>query len=239
MSDDKIHCPFCGQEMEPVCEERRLHVSLLRKRSFYDVYMRCPQCGAQGPKIQLALNQDEALLAAAAKAKHVEHWYIPHDESGVVHPERLEGLGIDEMEELAHLWHEAKHGRVSVWPVAPGADYWHLQVYGDNEYTEEGKYLGQHLDVKLQRRKFRVVSSPFGSNEFRSKKEALEKIEQRWPGLGLSAKLEEHAVRLDDGRVIQAEVATGDLEGETIVPDEAPAWEKHIADVKDKKEDEE
>lgn len=218
--EDKIQCPWCGDEMTPRVEEIQARVGLFKKKHFYTIAMKCQNCGARGPEISCVMNQDEGLLMAARAAQRVIPDWIPHDETGQIRHERLEKMDVEEMEELAHIWHEARHGRTCIYPMAPGSTYWHLQVYGEHNYDENDVYTGQRVHVRAVPRRFRVTASPFGSNDFRTLQEIKDEVEKRWPGMGLAAQIERHIVEMDDGGKKLVDVESDTLCGSTVVPDE-------------------
>ena len=219
MDDNKITCPWCGGLMEPICEEKKLLINLLRKRTFYNVALRCIECGAQGPEISLAANQDMGLEAAIRAARRPRAAWEPYDRECIAQPEKMEALGIEEAKELAHIWHEARHGRVSVWPVKPGEIYYKVQARGLAMYDDEDKYIGQRIKIDLTQRIF-MAGQSWGANCFRTKEEAMAEADRRWPGI----QLEPESVRSDvttlAGTEVRRAVETGDMHGETTATDE-------------------
>lgn len=219
MDDNKICCPWCGGLMEPVCEKQRLLVNLLRKKTFYSIAMRCIECGAQGPEISLVADQDEGLLAAARAAKEPPQSWTPYDRDGIIQPEKLEAMGIEECEELAHIWHEARHGRVSVWPVKPGEIYYKIQARGMPMYDDKDRYIGQRIKIDLTQRIF-MAGQSWGASCFRTKEEAMAEAERRWPGIQLEPESLRNFVKTLAGTTVRRAVETGDMHGETTATDE-------------------
>ena len=245
--EEMISCPYCGSEMEPVCEERKILTGLFRKTSFYTIYMRCTKCGAQGPSMENLLNQEEGLLAAAQAAAPMPTW-APFDRYGIVKPERLPALGVKEMEELAHLWHAAREGRVSVWPVKPGERYWRLSSHGENKYTEEGDYIGQDISFNLMVRQFRPGQT-WDANDFATRAEAIAAAERRWPGVQVTPANEVRAVQTSTGLTENVTVPNGNMTGKIFVKEDRPGvtkeqlegeedalWNEAMAKVNEQKE---
>lgn len=209
MSEQIYACPWCGQELEPACEEHPVRIGL-KKRMFYDMYLRCPNCGAQAPKVQSVMNQEEGLLAAAAAAEFRKPFLQAYDRACQAGTEPLD------TEAESGILSAAQEGRVSVWPVKPGDVYYKLDVGGSNAYDQDDNLIGQKIRVNLLRRTFRVSSPPWGPSEFATKEEALEAIAKRWPGIKMEEAEETHKIRTRTGLDAEARVPNGQYTGETL-----------------------
>ena len=63
MMTDRILCPWCGAEMRACYSRGR---ALGESKDYYDAYLRCTKCGAQGPFARWNTAAAAALSRAAA-----------------------------------------------------------------------------------------------------------------------------------------------------------------------------